>query len=287
MAEEVRNAQPKEYYRKFLEEGVRPDNREIGSFRPTVLDIGSKNGSCISTAEGSSLVRLGNTIVMCGVKGELAEPKTDTPSEGFIVPNVELSPLCSPRFRPGPPGEQAQVLSQAVDNVLKNSQCVCLEDLCIVPGKKVWVLYVDLVCLNYDGNVLDACVLAMTAALSNTALPAVSVEEETGKVEVDFQQENKVPLKCSPISTTLAVFDESVMLVDPTGQEEDLVTGVITVVTDGHDICSIHKPGGTPLTEAQLKQCTERALQRHREACDLITAALPSPCTHPLLAVDR
>ena len=30
---------------------------------------GSNNGSCISTAEGSSLVRLGNTIVVCGVKG--------------------------------------------------------------------------------------------------------------------------------------------------------------------------------------------------------------------------
>ena len=30
---------------------------------------GSNNGSCISTAEGSSLIRLGNTIVVCGVKG--------------------------------------------------------------------------------------------------------------------------------------------------------------------------------------------------------------------------
>ena len=30
----------------------------------------------------------------------------------FSVPNVELSPLCSPHFRSGPPGEQAQVMSQ-------------------------------------------------------------------------------------------------------------------------------------------------------------------------------
>ena len=34
------------------------------------------------------------------------------------VPNVDLPPLCSSRFRPGPPGEQAQVLSQFVADVI-------------------------------------------------------------------------------------------------------------------------------------------------------------------------
>ena len=36
---------------------------------------GSNNGSCISTAEGSSLIRLGNTIVVCGVKGVSTSPR--------------------------------------------------------------------------------------------------------------------------------------------------------------------------------------------------------------------
>ena len=35
-----------------------------------------------------------------------------------LVPNVDLPPLCSSRFRPGPPGEQAQVLSQFVADVI-------------------------------------------------------------------------------------------------------------------------------------------------------------------------
>ena len=42
---------------------------------------------------------------------------------------------------------------------------VNLEDLCIEPGVAVWVLYVDVVCLNYEGNVGDAGVLAVSAAL--------------------------------------------------------------------------------------------------------------------------
>lgn len=34
------------------------------------------------------------------------------------VPNVDLPPLCSSRFRPGPPGEQAQVASQFIADVI-------------------------------------------------------------------------------------------------------------------------------------------------------------------------
>ncbi|KAK7097966.1 exosome complex component RRP43-like [Littorina saxatilis] len=288
MADEVRTAQPKEFYRKYLEQGVRPDNRELGEFRPTVLDIGSKNGSCISTAEGSALIRLGNTIVICGIKGELAEPKTETPTEGYLVPNVELSAVCSPQFRPGPPSEQAQVLSQFVANVLKNSQCVELEDLCIAPGKMVWVLYADLICLDYDGNVADACVLALTAALSNTSLPVVRVDEETGKTETDFKEEKKIQLTCTPISATSAIFEDNVLLVDPTRQEEELSTGLVTVVTDGKNICSLEKPGGSPLKDQQMRLCIERAFQRHTEACNLITqsqGSTLSTLTSPL--VDR
>ncbi|KAK7503915.1 hypothetical protein BaRGS_00005038 [Batillaria attramentaria] len=236
MADEFRTAQPKEYYRKFLEKDVRPDNRELGEFRPTVLNIGS-----ISTAEGSALIKLGNTTVICGVKGELAEPKTETPKEGYIVPNVELSALCSPQFRPGPPSEQAQVLSQFVADVIKNlgNWCGC-------------------------------------SALKNTALPTVTVDEETKKVETDFKQQNMLHLSCCPISSTCAVFDDTVLLVDPTSEEQTLATGIVTVVTDGKNICCLDKPGGSPLTDSQMRTCIERAFQRHREACKLMEDTLCS-----------
>jgi len=31
--------------------------------------------------------------------------------------------------------------------------------------------------------------------------------------------------------------------VDPTGEEEDLSTSILNVVTDGNDIFAVHKPG--------------------------------------------
>jgi len=41
-------------------------------------------GGSISTADGSSLVRLGDTTVACGVKAEIAEPDLDAPEDGFL-----------------------------------------------------------------------------------------------------------------------------------------------------------------------------------------------------------
>lgn len=50
------------------------------------------------------------------------------------------------------------------------SDTLPLSSLCIQPGKSAWTLYVDAVCINYDGNVLDAAVIAMIAALKNSEM---------------------------------------------------------------------------------------------------------------------
>lgn len=38
----------------------------------------------ISTANGSALVRLGDTTIVCGVKAEIAEPELDRPEDGYL-----------------------------------------------------------------------------------------------------------------------------------------------------------------------------------------------------------
>ena len=96
---------------------------------------------------------------------ELTSPKPEEPNLGFLIPNVELPPLCSARFRPGPPSDQAQVVTNLVAELLANSGCVDLRDLCIAAEHLVWVLRCDLICLDHDGAVLDACVIALIAAL--------------------------------------------------------------------------------------------------------------------------
>ena len=46
-----------------------------------------------------------------------------------------------------------------------SSKVVPLSELCIRPRKAVWALYIDVVCINYDGNAFDCAVLAVMAAL--------------------------------------------------------------------------------------------------------------------------
>uniref|UniRef100_A0A8D1FL42 Exosome complex component RRP43 n=1 Tax=Sus scrofa TaxID=9823 RepID=A0A8D1FL42_PIG len=267
-----KTVEPLEYYRRFLKENCRPDGRELGEFRTTTVNVGS-----IGTADGSSLVKLGNTTVICGIKAEFGAPPTDAPDKGYIVPNVDLSPLCSWRFRSGPPGEEAQVASQFIADVIENSQIIQKEDLCISPGKLAWVLYCDLICLNHDGNILDACTFALLAALKNVQLPEVNINEETALAEVNLKKKSYLNIRTHPVATSFAVFDDTLLIVDPTEEEEHLATGTLTVVMDEEGkLCCLHKPGGSGLTGAKLQDCMSRAVTRHKEVKKLMDEVFKS-----------
>jgi len=176
-------------------------------------------------------VRLGETTVVCGVKAEIAEPELDAPTDGFLVPNVEISAICSPKFKPGPPSEEAQVYSEQLYQLLKKANVLPLDSLCIHPGKAVWSLYIDAVCINYDGNAYDATLLAMVAALKNTRLPAAKFEEDTGRT-ICSKELIPLSLRCAPYAVTFGVFDSKHVLADPTSFEEPLLDATLTVVLD-------------------------------------------------------
>jgi exosome complex RNA-binding protein Rrp42 (RNase PH superfamily) len=42
---------------------IRPDGRNLMDTRPTVINVSS-----VSTADGSAVVKIGNTVVICGIK---------------------------------------------------------------------------------------------------------------------------------------------------------------------------------------------------------------------------
>jgi hypothetical protein len=60
------------------------------------------------------------------------------------------------------------VLSVSV--ALSHKSMLLSLSVCYFFSQLVWVLYVDMVCLDYDGNLLDVCVMALTSALSNSEL---------------------------------------------------------------------------------------------------------------------
>ncbi|KAF9972942.1 Exosome complex component RRP43 [Actinomortierella ambigua] len=257
---------PAEYFRKFVSQGVRPDGRLLSGFRPTTV-----HKSVVSTANGSSMVRVGGTTVVCGIKAEVAEPKLEAQDEGFIVPNVELSPMCSSAFKPGPPSEQAQVVSDAIDRILKDSDVVDLKQLCIEKGRAVWTLWADVVCISYDGNILDAALLAIMAALTNVRLRKPTYDDGIVSVSGEaLTEENSFSLTLTrtPLSTTFAIFDSpnSTLLADPNSAEENVSLGRITVTLDEkNQLCGVHKVGAGPSSPSIIKSCIARATERSQE----------------------
>ncbi|KAI8976046.1 exosome complex component RRP43-like protein [Pilobolus umbonatus] len=253
--------QPKEYMKRFLDENMRPDGRTHTEFRKTMITSGA-----IHTANSSAMVRLGGTTVVCGIKAEVCEPQIDIPNEGYLVPNVELSPLCSSKFKSGAPSMKAQVVSELIHELFINSHIFPLSSLCIEEGKAVWVLYADIVCLNYDGNIIDASILALTTALRDSEVSPSMV------VEADSTLFTDIPLSRFPVSTTFCVFNHPDIIVsDPNETEESLAEETVTIIMDtDYHLCKIYKNGGIVVGMDEIQACIKSAKERTNEIKSLI-----------------
>ncbi|XP_053688386.1 exosome complex component RRP43-like [Sabethes cyaneus] len=262
---------PVKYYKDHIENNIRPDGREIGDLRPLAINFDS-----IKTADGSAIVKIGNTTVVCGIKAELAPPKATEPESGFLIPNIEISPLSSPKYRPGPPCEEAQVYTCSLADAILNSGCVNLKDLCITKEKLAWALYCDLICLDHDGCVFDASVVALVAALHTVKLPQLQHNADTDEREV-LEGEDRVSLRLSsiPVTTSFAVFCGTI-IADPTAEEEALATSTITITICDSTLSYINKSGGDPLEQQLLDQCIENAMKREKSVRSLIRKMMKS-----------
>ncbi|KDQ15468.1 hypothetical protein BOTBODRAFT_158330 [Botryobasidium botryosum FD-172 SS1] len=259
---------PRAYFERFLAEGIRTDGREALGWRGVNVNVGS-----ISTADGSALVRLGDTTIVCGVKAEIAQPNLERPDEGFIVPNIDLPAICSPKFKPGAPGEEAQVISDRINEILLSSGVIPLSSLCIHPKKAAWVLYIDATCINYDGNVIDATLIAVMAALKNTRIPVPTFDEEAGTTICSRVNKVSLTITRTPLSASFAVFDGTHLLADPSAFEEPLIETSVTVVVDEHgELASVTQVGVGSLAggSQSMSECIKAAKQRRRQLGELV-----------------
>ncbi|KAI9633658.1 ribosomal protein S5 domain 2-type protein [Dioszegia hungarica] len=218
---------PASYLARYLAEGYRADGRKVGEWRDVSVNAGS-----VSTADGSALVRMGDTTMVCGIKAEIAEPSSAAPTHGYIVPNIDLPALASSRFKPGPPGDEAQVYSNCLNDVIVSSQVLNPASLCISAGHAVWALYIDVVCINYDGNAFDAAVLAVMAALRNTRLPKAVYDPNTNKTTCVRGETYPLSLGRTLLACTFGIFQSKTLLPDPSSFETPLLPTTITIALD-------------------------------------------------------
>ena len=242
---------------QLIEAGKRLDGRGLTDYRDFKLEEG-----LIERAEGSAKVLLGKTEVLVGVKIATGEPFPDTPNEGVLTVNAELVPLAAANFEPGPPDENSVELARIVDRGIRESKAIDTAKLCIEPGQKVFVVFVDVYVLNHDGNLIDASALAAVAALVNTKMPNYEVEGGEVKTKTGY---SPLPLKSRPITVTLAKINGK-LVVDPWIEEEQVMDARFSMaINDDGNICAVQKGCSGFFTPEEISEATKIVQEKAAE----------------------
>lgn len=197
-------------------EKKRLDGRAPEEFREIVVKDGvSKNSA--SAVE----VSFGDTKVFAGVHLALATPYPDSQDEGTFMTSAELHPMCGPRFDIGRPGIASIELARVVDRGIRESGLIDMKKLCIREGEKVYQVFVDIVAINDDGNLLDVAGLAAIIALGRAKMPIYNEEED--KIE-GYDDKKGIPLNKEALSFSMTFHKVGDVVVADAGFEEEEIS---------------------------------------------------------------
>ncbi len=241
--------------------GQRIDNRGQDEYRE--IDI---ERNPVEKAEGSAKVTLGKTIVIAGIKMGIGKPFSDRPDEGVLMVNAEFSPIASPNFEIGPPGDDAVELARVVDRGIRESHAIDLRKLCIEKDEKVWMVNVDIHIINHSGNLIDASAMASIAALWEVRLPELKGNE----INYDKKTSKRLPMTAKPVPVTFVKMEGNLFM-DPGLEEEEVMEARLTVTTrDNGNIVSLQKGGAKPFTQDEIENAFALAEKKTKELRKLL-----------------
>lgn len=250
---EVLGAIKKETLKALLAKGERFDGRRFDEYRQINIQENP-----VPNAEGSALARIGRSQVLCGIKFGVGAPYADTPNEGVMSTMVELVPLASSTFEPGPPSPGAIELGRVVDRGIRSAKIIDMTKL-FIDEEHVLMLYLDMYVLDHDGNLFDTCTLAGMKALLNTRIPKV----EAGKI-VGGEYAGKLEVSGLVSTSSFAKID-NFLLLDPTIEEEFAMDTRLTIGVMGDNAVSMQKGLSGAFTREELFGLLDVAKQKHVE----------------------
>ncbi|KAL8656461.1 MAG: hypothetical protein Q9210_000254 [Variospora velana] len=268
-----REAEPSINERAFileaLRENIRLDGRALDAFRNIELSFGDEYG----VAD----VQLGDTRILARISATVTAPFPDRKFDGIFTVTTELSPMASPAFEVGRQTETETLLSRLLEVALRRSSALSTESLCLLAGQKVWSLTATCHVLSHCGNLLDACNIAVLAALQHYRIPDVTVKGEEVIVH-SIEERNPVPLAMlhHPICVTMALFEGGEkVIVDATVREQQCCEGEVIVTANKYgEVVQIAKLGGVAADALVLLNCVDLAVAKVKELDAVISKAL-------------
>ncbi len=249
MSDDVIAEIKRDYLTQLARDGKRQDGRAFDEFRPVKIQT-----RWIQQAEGSARVHLGDTQVVVGIKMAMGTPYPDAPNDGTMTTSAELVPLASADFEVGPPSQASIELARVVDRGIRESKSIDFAKLCIKPGEKIWMSYLDMHAVDYDGNLFDACSLGCIAALMTATVPHSKVQIEG----VPPMQDAPMPVKEIPIMVTALKLGGQILF-DPTALEEKVGGPRLSVSFDrAGNIRAMQKGLGGSFTKDEVRHIVRR-----------------------------
>jgi len=250
----------------IVKKGTRLDGRGLKDYRKLTIIP-----NYLPKADGSAYVKLGNTQVLVGVKMEVGTPYSDAPNEGVIVVSAEFVPMASPVFEPGPPDENAIELARVIDRSIRETHAIELEKLAIIPGKKVWMVWIDIYVLDHDGNLTDAASIATLAALMTAKIPKFEITEDEQVLIDKSTYVGELPLRKKVVTVTIGKIKDA-LIVDPDQEEESVLDSKIMIAVDEDGvIAGIQKAGLASITKEEAIKAAEIAIEKGKEMIQKVT----------------
>lgn len=174
-----------------------------------------------------------------------------------------------------------------LDKILRRSDAIDKESLCVQAGQRVWHLRLSIHCLADAGNLLDCACLAGIVAFKHFRRPEVEVEgheviivrpvaspRDSMASNIPFKhhpsERAPVPLSLhhTPFCFTFAYFPDTAIqaILDPTHLEQRLSAGVLSVALNAQrELCVVQKAGGVPLSPDEILRIVDIAVGKAKE----------------------
>ncbi|PWV08218.1 putative ribosomal RNA processing protein 45 [Trypanosoma cruzi] len=248
--------------------GLRPDQRGAQQLREVNVDFPllSRDVSC---------VRCGGTIVTAAIACELVEPFPCRPKHGIIDFSVR-----QPYTERDSSAKTAELkkLTAFLERLIKGGGVVDTEGLCVLPGRRVWSISVDVTVLNDEGNVTDVAVWATVAVLLHYRRPELTIRGDSVILHPTHERD-PVPLSIhhTPLSFSFAITmapgdrnklargrrdsqEALEVVVDPTFAEATAASSSVVVAVNAEgQVCSVSKSEGSCIHLNEVNHCMETA----------------------------
>lgn len=199
----LKKIDPEGIVKKYCRKGERVSSRGMDEERSTAYHEQSRH------LYHHVLVKHGNTVVLVEARLEIARPRFDDKTKGYIKAHVQIPRRRNVSFNAQQHDEGLH--NEWLETHIEEWGVVDMTQL-FIDASYVWAIYLDISILNDDGNVYGVLWDGIVRCLQLVHLPQLEHYEVVDK---------GMPLTVTPVAVCKYVHVCDQWLVDPDGMEEE------------------------------------------------------------------